>query len=89
MTDWGVVIPGPYTKQWREHWLRRVLEAQQSIRREGPDEFRRINLITPEELREIRRVWLYENCRRRRASSPRRAVGTGTHERNASSGCPR
>jgi DNA sulfur modification protein DndC len=60
MTDWGVVIPGPYTKPWREHWLRRVLEAQQSIRREGPDEFRRINLITPEELREIRRVWLYE-----------------------------
>ena len=34
-------IPGPYTKEWREHWLRRVLEAQHGIRQEGPPEFRR------------------------------------------------
>ena len=27
-------VPGPYTKEAREHWLRRVLEAQQSVRRE-------------------------------------------------------
>ncbi|NMG61096.1 DNA phosphorothioation system sulfurtransferase DndC, partial [Geitlerinema sp. P-1104] len=26
-------IPGPYTKKWREHWLRRVLEAQETVRR--------------------------------------------------------
>lgn len=54
------VVPGPYTKEWREHWLRRVLEAQQSARREGPDAFRSLRLITPEELDEIRRIWLYE-----------------------------
>jgi DNA sulfur modification protein DndC len=60
MAKWGAAIPGPYTKPWREHWLRRVLEAQQSIRQEGPAEFRRINLITPDELQEIRRIWLYE-----------------------------
>jgi DNA sulfur modification protein DndC len=29
-------IPGPYTKHWREHWLRRGLEAQQTARQEGP-----------------------------------------------------
>ncbi|WP_313655082.1 DNA phosphorothioation system sulfurtransferase DndC, partial [Planktothrix agardhii] len=29
-------IPGPYTKKWREHWLRRVLEAQQQIRQTAP-----------------------------------------------------
>ncbi len=33
-------IPGPYTKTSREHWLRRVLEAQQLARSEGPPEFR-------------------------------------------------
>src|SRR5947209_1474117 len=54
----GRTIPGPYTKEWREHWLRRVLEAQQSARAEGPSEFRGLRLITPEELHEIRRIWL-------------------------------
>jgi DNA sulfur modification protein DndC len=54
------VIPGPYTKQWREHWLRRVLEAQETARQEGPPEFQNLRLITLEELHEIRRIWLYE-----------------------------
>jgi DNA sulfur modification protein DndC len=53
-------IPGPYTKEWREHWLRQVLQAQQSVRAEGPPEMRGLRLITPEELQEIRRIWLYE-----------------------------
>jgi len=53
-------IPGPYTKYWREHWLRRVLEAQTQIRRTAPEEMRDITLITQEELSEIRRIWLEE-----------------------------
>src|SRR5947209_3104866 len=53
-------VPGPYTKEWRERWLRRVLDAQQSARAEGPPEFRTLQLISPEELHEIRRIWLYE-----------------------------
>jgi DNA sulfur modification protein DndC len=53
-------IPGPYTKYWREHWVRRVLEAQTQIRRTAPEEMRDITLITPEELSEIRRIWLEE-----------------------------
>ncbi|WP_422614716.1 DNA phosphorothioation system sulfurtransferase DndC [Microcoleus asticus] len=53
-------IPGPYTKIWREHWLRRVLEAQTQIRKTAPLEMRDITLITPEELSEIRRIWLEE-----------------------------
>ncbi|MBY0526821.1 MAG: DNA phosphorothioation system sulfurtransferase DndC [Gemmataceae bacterium] len=60
MADGAVVVPGPYKKEWREHWLRRVLEAQQSARQEGPPEFRNLQLIAPEELHEIRRIWLYE-----------------------------
>ncbi|MGB3535891.1 MAG: DNA phosphorothioation system sulfurtransferase DndC [Microcoleaceae cyanobacterium] len=53
-------IPGPYTKKWREHWLRRVLEAQTQIRQTAPEEFKEITLIQPEELSEIRRIWLEE-----------------------------
>jgi DNA sulfur modification protein DndC len=51
-------VPGPYTKKWREHWLRRVLEAQTQIRQTGPETVRDITLITQEELSEIRRIWL-------------------------------
>ncbi|MEQ9552155.1 MAG: DNA phosphorothioation system sulfurtransferase DndC [Coleofasciculus sp. G3-WIS-01] len=53
-------IPGPYKKEWREHWLRRVLEAQTHIRNTAPPDMRDITLITPEELSEIRRIWLEE-----------------------------
>lgn len=53
-------IPGPYLKEWREHWLRRVLEAQRSVRQNGPPEFENLQLITLDELHEIRRIWLHE-----------------------------
>ncbi|WP_449416273.1 DNA phosphorothioation system sulfurtransferase DndC [Phormidium nigroviride] len=53
-------IPGPYTKYWREHWLRRVLEAQTLTRKTAPPDMGEITLITPEELSEIRRIWLEE-----------------------------
>lgn len=53
-------IPGPYTKEWREHWLRRVLTAQTQIRRNGSEEVKDIILITSQELQEIRRIWLEE-----------------------------
>jgi len=54
------LIRGPYTKEAREHWLRRVLEAQRDIRQLGPEDFRDIELISMPELHEIRRIWLYE-----------------------------
>lgn len=53
-------IPGPYRKEWREHWLKRVLEAQTKIRLTAPPDMRDITLISPEELSEIRRIWLEE-----------------------------
>ncbi|AFZ36045.1 sulfurtransferase DndC [Stanieria cyanosphaera PCC 7437] len=53
-------IPGPYTKKWREYWLRRVLEAQVQVRQTAPEAYRDLTLITPEELSEIRRIWLEE-----------------------------
>lgn len=53
-------IPGPYLKQWREYWLRKLLEAQISVRRNAPPPFQNLQLITTEELSEIRRIWLEE-----------------------------
>ncbi|PSB34999.1 DNA phosphorothioation system sulfurtransferase DndC [Chlorogloea sp. CCALA 695] len=53
-------IPGPYTKEWRETWLRKLLSAQTQIRRTAPLQMRDITLITAEELSEIRRIWLEE-----------------------------
>jgi DNA sulfur modification protein DndC len=53
-------IPGPYTKKWREYWLKRVLEAQTQVRKTAPSDMQEITLIAPEELSEIRRIWLEE-----------------------------
>lgn len=53
-------IPGPYTKHWREYWLRRVLEAQVEVRKNAPEGMEDITLIQPDELSEIRRIWLEE-----------------------------
>lgn len=53
-------IPGPYVQSAREHWLRRVLEAQMWVRQNGPQTVRDIELITLDELCEIRRIWLTE-----------------------------
>jgi len=53
-------IPGPYTQIAREQWLRKLLEAQTWIRRRGPADVRDIELITLEELQEIRRIWVVD-----------------------------
>jgi len=54
------VVRGPYRKEAREYWLRRVLEVEQQVRALGPDDFRSLQLISMDELQEIRRIWLYE-----------------------------
>jgi DNA sulfur modification protein DndC len=57
----GRPVPGPYKKEWCEHWVRRVLEVQREVRRLGPPEFRNLQLISMDELHEIRRIWVYEH----------------------------
>jgi len=54
------LVHGPYTQQSRERWLRKLLEAQTWIRRNGPEAVRAIELITMAELQEIRRIWVVE-----------------------------
>jgi DNA sulfur modification protein DndC len=54
------LIPGPYTQKSREDWLRKILTAQKTIRQDerAPEYVRDLFLITPEELEEIRRIWV-------------------------------
>lgn len=56
----GKPVPGPYTQQSREDWLNKLLCAQIYIRNKGPEEVRGIELITLEELQEIRRIWVVD-----------------------------
>lgn len=51
---------GPYMKEWREQWLKELLEIQVEINRNGPEEFSNLELITLPELREIRRIWVLQ-----------------------------
>lgn len=53
-------IPGPYKQSVREDWLRKILIAQEHIRENGPDEVRDLELVTLEELEEVRRIWVVE-----------------------------
>ena len=53
----GEPIRGPYTRERREYWLRRLLVTQTQLRQHGPPHVRDIELIRLEELREIRRIW--------------------------------
>lgn len=56
------LIPGPYTQESREYWLRRVLAAQREVREDelSPEYVQQLELITPDELEEIRRIWVAE-----------------------------
>lgn len=53
-------VHGPYVQSAREQWLRRVLEAQSWVRRNGPPHMRDLELISLRELHEIRRIWVVE-----------------------------
>ncbi len=51
---------GPYKKEIREQWLEELLSIQKDINENGPKEFKDLKLIKLEELRNIRRIWVYE-----------------------------
>lgn len=51
---------GPYLKEWREEWLRELLGIQMDINKNGPEEFSDLELITLPELRNIRRIWVFD-----------------------------
>ncbi|WP_408059289.1 DNA phosphorothioation system sulfurtransferase DndC [Streptomyces mirabilis] len=53
-------IHGPYLQGYRETWLQELLEAQTWIRANAPQHVRNIELITLDELHEIRRIWVFD-----------------------------
>ena len=60
MMSSGRPIPGPYTQESRGGWLAKLLAAQAYIRRNGPPDVRELELISLEELQEIRRIWVMD-----------------------------
>lgn len=56
----GREVPGPYLQKVREDWLGRLLLAQTHMRRNSPSEVKNIELISLEELQEIRRIWVID-----------------------------
>lgn len=56
----GRLVHGPYTKDVREDFLRKLLELDILIHEIGPEEIKDVPLITMEELRMIRKLWLDE-----------------------------
>lgn len=58
--NYGKLFHGPYKKEIREEWLRKLLKIQRNINETGPEEFRDLELIRIEELRAIRRIWVFE-----------------------------
>ena len=52
------ITPGPYKIDFRKQFLRKLLEAQNKIRKNGPDP--KMSLILEEELHEIQRIWRME-----------------------------
>jgi DNA sulfur modification protein DndC len=56
----GKEIPGPYLQSTREYFLERLLVTQKIVRQNAPPELKRINLISLEELQEIRRIWVID-----------------------------
>ncbi|MBQ3165688.1 MAG: DNA phosphorothioation system sulfurtransferase DndC [Lachnospiraceae bacterium] len=57
--SYGNLHHGPYKKEIREYWLKRLLEVQIEINEICPEEFKGLELITIPELREIRRIWVH------------------------------
>ena len=53
-------IPGPYTQEARERWLRRLLEAQAWVQENGPAYVKTLELVSLAELEEIRRIWVVD-----------------------------
>lgn len=51
-------VPGPYTPEVRKEFLRRLLQVQKRVQTEGPNPSEQ--LITPQELHIIRRIWRSE-----------------------------
>lgn len=56
----GRLVHGPYNQETRLYFLRRLLQVEKLIHEIGPEEIKEVPLITEDELRLIRQIWLDE-----------------------------
>jgi len=56
----ATLVHGPYTQNYREAMLEALLRAQETIRNNLPESISEFSIITPEELEEIRRIWVIQ-----------------------------
>ncbi len=56
----GRNVPGPYTPETRESKLRELLEIQENVKDKAPSELGDFEVITLDEIQEIRRIWVVE-----------------------------
>ena len=56
--NYGKLFHGPYNKDVREQWLRRLLVIQKNINENSPEKFKDLELIRLPELQAIRRIWV-------------------------------
>ena len=56
------LVPGPYTQDSRASWLTKLLTVQEAVKNnpETPDFMKDFEIITLNELHEIRRIWIVE-----------------------------
>jgi len=55
---YSVLIPGPYTMEFCQEFLEKLLKAQKKVQQNGPDPH--LELILETELHEIQRIWRME-----------------------------
>ncbi len=54
------LVHGPYKQEYREKLLEAVLSAQQAVQKNGPPTVKDLELISHDDLEEIRRIWVME-----------------------------
>lgn len=57
---YGRLYHGAYKKEIREKWLKKLLELQNQLQATAPEEYKNIEIITLDELKEIRKIWVME-----------------------------
>lgn len=56
----GRPVPGPYLQEVRERMLRELLEIQELVKDKAPAELNVFEIISLDEIQEIRRIWVLE-----------------------------
>jgi DNA sulfur modification protein DndC len=54
------LVHGPYKQSVREEWLLELLKTQKGLSENAPEDIRDVDLISLDELEEIRRIWVVE-----------------------------